>query len=200
MDNLQHLFENNRKWVEKITKKKPDFFEKLSDGQAPEILWIGCSDSRVPANQVMDLMPGDAFVHRNIANVVVQTDINAMSVIQYAVQMLQVKHIIICGHYGCGGVKAAMEKKELGLIDKWLKNIKTPEQYDSTQFEGLSEEEKYDRLCELNVIDQVKRICQTAIVKNAWENGQQLTVHGWIYNLEDGLLNDLNVNTASLKS
>lgn len=197
MSNLEHLFESNRKWVKKIKKENPKFFSELAKGQDPDILWIGCSDSRVPSNQIMDLSPGDVFVHRNIANLVVEDDIDGLSVIQYAVEILKVKDVIICGHYGCGGVKAAMENKKLGLIDNWLKHIKTAGQFDKNQFSGLSDDEKYDRLCELNVEEQVRHICSTSIIQEAWKNDQQLTVHGWIYSLEDGLLKDLEVSFSS---
>lgn len=197
MDNLQHLFEKNRKWATSLKEKNPELFAELAQGQEPGICWIGCSDSRVPANQIVGLPPGEIFVHRNIANLVVENDTNCLSVVQYAVEMLKVKHIIICGHYGCGGVKAAMEKNKLGLIDNWLKHIKTTDQFDKSEFEGLSDDEKYSRLCELNVVEQVKNICNTDIVQDAWKKGQDLTIHGWIYNLADGHLKDLGVDASS---
>jgi len=194
---LKHLFDRNRKWAEKIKKEDPNFFTELSRGQAPEYLWIGCSDSRVPANQIVDLSPGDMFVHRNIANVVVHTDLNCLSVIQYAVEVLQVKHIIVCGHYGCGGVKAALDEHEHGLIDNWLRHIKDVNRLNAESLLGLSEEEKINRLCELNVIEQVKNVCSTTMVQNAWKNGAELSVHGWIYSLEDGVLKDLDMCITS---
>lgn len=197
MKTLKHLFDRNRKWAEKIKKEDPNFFTELSRGQAPEYLWIGCSDSRVPANQIVDLSPGDMFVHRNIANVVVHTDLNCLSVIQYAVEVLQVKHIIVCGHYGCGGVKAALDEHEHGLIDNWLRHIKDVNRLNAESLLGLSEEEKINRLCELNVIEQVKNVCSTTMVQNAWKNGAELSVHGWIYSLEDGVLKDLDMCITS---
>lgn len=191
---LKHLFDKNRKWAEKIKETDPDFFSKLSKQQNPEYLWIGCSDSRVPANQIVDMLPGEIFVHRNIANVVVHTDLNCLSVIQYAVEVLKIKHIIVCGHYGCGGIRAAMENKEHGLIDNWLRNIKDIHRFHQEKIEALEDDEKkIDLLCELNVIEQVSNICHTTIVQNAWKSGQQLAVHGWIYRVEDGILKDLNV-------
>jgi carbonic anhydrase len=196
---LKNLFENNKKWAEKVKESDPDFFLHLSRQQNPEYLWIGCSDSRVPANQIVDMLPGEIFVHRNIANVVVHTDLNCLSVIQYAVEVLKVKHIIVCGHYGCGGVRAAMENKEHGLIDNWLRNIKDIWSYHEEEIDALQDEkEKIDLLCELNVVEQVANICHTTIVQNAWKSGQELAVHGWIYNIKDGILKDLNVCTTSL--
>jgi carbonic anhydrase len=195
---LKHLFKQNKNWAEKVKKSDPDFFSKLSKQQSPEYLWIGCSDSRVPANEIVDMLPGEIFVHRNIANVVVHTDLNCLSVIQYAVDVLKVKHIIVCGHYGCGGIQAAMENKEHGLIDNWLRNIKDVHRYHRDRIDGLqTEKEKIDLLCELNVIEQVSNICHTTIVQNAWKSGQELTVHGWIYSIEDGILKDLNVCITS---
>jgi len=172
----------------------PDFFLKLSKHQNPEYLWIGCSDSRVPAIQIADMMPGQIFVHRNIANVVVHTDLNCLSVIQYAVEVLKVKHIIICGHYGCGGVHAAMENREHGLIDNWLRHIRDVYRYHQARIDALQNEtDKMNLLCELNVIEQVANVCHTTIVQNAWKSGRELAVHGWIYSLEDGILKDLEV-------
>ena len=164
---------------------------RLAAQQKPEYLWIGCSDSRVPANQIVDLPPGEIFVHRNIANVVVHSDLNCLSVIHYAVEVLQVKHIIVCGHYGCGGVKAAMEDKDHGLIDNWLCHVKDVGRLNSEQLEGLGEDEQIDLLCELNVREQVTNVCNTSVVQKAWSLGQEISVHGWIYNIKNGLLKDL---------
>ncbi|MCB1724445.1 MAG: carbonate dehydratase [Chromatiaceae bacterium] len=191
MSDLKHLFENNRIWAEAIKKQDPDFFERLCRQQAPQYLWIGCSDSRVPANEIVDLPPGDVFVHRNIANVVVHTDLNCLSVIQYAVEVLKVRHIIVCGHYGCGGVKAAIEGRDHGLIDNWLRHIKDVGRFNADRLTGLDGEQRFDALCELNVAEQVTNVCNTTIVKNAWERGADLTVHGWIYSIRDGILHSL---------
>ncbi len=196
---LKDLFEKNRNWANKIKESDPDFFTKLSQQQNPEYLWIGCSDSRVPANEIVDMLPGEIFVHRNIANVVIHTDLNCLSVIQYAVEILKVKHIVLCGHYGCGGIKAAMDNQQHGLIDNWLRNIKDIHRYHKAQIDALqTEKEKFDLLCELNVIEQVANICHTTIVQNAWKSGQPLSVHGWIYSIEDGILKDLNVCITGL--
>lgn len=195
---LNHLFDKNRKWADRIKKSDPDFFTKLSKQQNPEILWIGCSDSRVPATEIVDMLPGEIFVHRNIANLVIHTDMNCLSVIQYAVEVLKVKHIILCGHYGCSGINAAMENKEHGLIDNWLRNIKDVYRNHQAKIEALkNENDKIDLLCELNVIEQVANICHTTIVQKAWKSGQELAVHGWIYSIEDGILQDLNVCITS---
>jgi carbonic anhydrase len=192
---LNDLFEKNKIWAERVKDSDPDFFRKLSKQQNPEYLWIGCSDSRVPANEIVDMLPGEIFVHRNVANIVVHTDLNCLSVIQYAVEVLKVKHIIVCGHYGCGGIKSAMENKEHGLIDNWLQNIKDVYRYHQDKIDSLqNENEKTDLLCELNVIEQVANVCHTTIVQNAWKAGRELTVHGWIYSIEDGILKDLGVN------
>lgn len=191
MSSLQHLFDNNADWAAKIKEKHPDFFTELSEQQSPDYLWIGCSDSRVPANQLLKLPPGEVFVHRNIANVVVHTDLNCLSVIQYAVEVLNVKHIIVCGHYGCGGISAAMEDKELGLIDNWLRHIKDVSRFHEDKLKGLNQYDKLNLLCELNVIEQVRNICNTTIVKKAWKNGAQLSVHGWVYSIKNGILKDL---------
>jgi carbonic anhydrase len=194
MPELRDLFENNRKWAGKIKTSDPDFFKKLSKQQNPDYLWIGCSDSRVPANEIVGMLPGEIFVHRNIANLVVNTDLNCLSVIQYAVEVLKVKHIIVCGHYGCGGVKAAMDNREHGLIDNWLRNIKNIYLYYQARIDAVkTEKEKIDLLCELNVIEQVANICHTTIVQKAWKSGQELSVHGLIYDIEDGILKDLKV-------
>jgi carbonic anhydrase len=191
---LNNLFENNKKWAANIKETDPDFFSKLSKQQNPEYLWIGCSDSRVPANEIVDMLPGEIFVHRNIANLVIHTDLNCLSVIQYAVEVLQVKHIIICGHYGCGGVKAAMDNQEHGLIDNWLRNIKDIYRYHEAKIDALQDDkEKIDLLCELNVMEQVANVCHTTIVQSAWKAKQKLAVHGWIYSIEDGILKDLNI-------
>ncbi|OUS26458.1 carbonic anhydrase [Gammaproteobacteria bacterium 45_16_T64] len=197
MKTLKHLFDRNLAWADDIKQSNPEFFSKLSKQQAPEYLWIGCSDSRVPANQIVNLPPGEIFVHRNIANVVVHTDLNCLSVIHYAVEVLKVKHIMVCGHYGCGGVKAAMDGSENGLIDNWLCHIKDVERFNSEKLEGLSEHDKLDRLCEINVIEQVNNVCNTTIVQNAWKNGADLSVHGWIYGIDNGILKDLDTCISS---
>jgi len=191
---LPNLFQNNRTWANKMRESDPDFFNKLSKVQTPEYLWIGCSDSRVPANQIIGLMPGEVFVHRNIANLVVHSDLNCLSVIQYAVDVLKVKHIIVCGHYGCGGVKAALDNGENGLIDNWLRNIKDVYRLRQGEVAACATDaEKHSKLCELNIIEQVANVCHTSIVQNAWKAGQPVTVHGWIYDIGDGVLKDLDV-------
>ena len=192
MKTLKYLFDKNLAWATSIKEKDPDFFSQLSKQQVPEYLWIGCSDSRVPENQIVDLPPGEVFVHRNIANVVVHTDLNCLSVIQFAVEVLKVKHIIICGHYGCGGIEAAMEDQEHGLIDNWLRHIKDVIRFNAEKFKGLENDEKFDLLCELNVKEQVTNVCNTTTVQNAWKQGGELSVHGWIYNIENGILKDLD--------
>lgn len=197
MKTLDHLFENNLAWATSIKENDPDFFSRLSTQQSPEYLWIGCSDSRVPANQITNLQPGEVFVHRNIANVVVHTDLNCLSVIQFAVEVLKVKHIIVCGHYGCGGIKAALENHEHGLIDNWLRHVKDVIRFNQSKFEGLTHETKLDLLCELNVKEQVKNIRDTTIVQNAWRQGKELSIHGWIYSIENGILKDLDNSTSS---
>jgi carbonic anhydrase len=195
---LQHLFDNNRIWADSMTARDPHFFEGLSQQQAPEYLWIGCADSRVPANEIIGLPPGEVFVHRNIANVVIHTDLNCLSVIQYAVEVLKVKHIIVCGHYGCGGVAAAMQTREFGLIDNWLRHLKDIYQKHDAELEAISDEhERFDHFCELNVVEQVYHVCQTTLVQAAWRRGQPLSVHGWIYAIHDGLLQDLNLGVSS---
>jgi carbonic anhydrase len=188
---LKHFFDRNVKWANAVKQKDPGFFLNLAAQQNPEFLWIGCSDSRVPANQIVDLPPGEIFVHRNIANVVVHTDLNCLSVIHYAIEVLNVKHIIVCGHYGCGGVKAAMEDKDHGLIENWLRHIKDVGRLNAEVLDALDEDKRLDALCELNVKEQVKNVCDTSIVQKAWNEGQELAVHGWIYNIENGLLRDL---------
>ena len=196
---LNDLFDKNKKWAKKLKKSDPDFFLKLSRQQNPEYLWIGCSDSRVPANEIVDMLPGEIFVHRNLANLVIHTDLNCLSVIQYAVEVLKVKHIIVCGHYGCGGIQTAMDKKDYGLIDNWLRNIKDIYRSHQANIDALqNDKDKINLLCELNVIAQVANVCHTSIVQSAWKSGQALTVHGWIYSIEDGILKDLNVCTTGL--
>jgi len=191
---LPTLFKNNRIWAKQMVASDPDFFNKLSKVQTPEYLWIGCSDSRMPANQIIGLMPGEVFVHRNIANLVVHSDLNCLSVIQYAVDVLKVKHIIVCGHYGCGGVKAALDNGDNGLIDNWLRNIKDVYRLRQEEIDACAtDEEKHIRLCELNVVEQVANVCHTSIVQNAWKAGQPVTVHGWIYGIGNGVLKDLDV-------
>jgi len=199
MKTLEHLFKNNKDWADSIVKEDPKFFERLSKLQAPEYLWIGCSDSRVPSNELINLAPGEVFVHRNIANMVVHTDLNCLSVIQYAVEVLKVKHIIVCGHYGCGGIKAALEDVDHGLIDNWLGHIKDVNRIHEAELSVLNDAEKHSRLCELNVIEQVSNVCDTTIVKNAWEAGAELFVHGWIYNIKNGILNDIIDTPISAK-
>ncbi len=197
-DRLRPLFDKNRDWAAKVTAEDPHFFEKLSQQQEPEYLWIGCADSRVPANQIVDLLPGEVFVHRNIANVVVHTDLNCLSVIQYAVDVLKVRHIMVVGHYGCGGIKAAMETNEFGLIDNWLRHIKDVYRLHKSEVDSLDTfPAKFDRMCELNVIEQVANVCQTSIVQNAWKRGQDLVVHGWCYSIQDGHITDLNVTVSN---
>ena len=191
-DSLENLFHNNRSWAESVKTDDPQFFEKLAGQQSPEYLWIGCSDSRVPANQVVGLMPGEVFVHRNVANMVVHTDFNCLSVLQYAVEVLKFKYVMVVGHYGCGGVKAAYENGENGLVDNWLRHIKDVMHRHRSELGTIADEEqRIARLCELNVQAQVANVCSTTIVQSAWSRGQQLSVHGWIYGLQDGLLKDL---------
>ena len=192
MRDLTHLLQNNRAWSRDIRARHPDFFEKLSEQQSPRYLWIGCSDSRVPANEIVGLMPGELFVHRNVANVVVHTDLNCLSVLQYAVDVLRVEHVIVCGHYGCGGIQAAYRRSALGLIDNWLRHVQDVAERHVEALEGAGDETaRLDRLCELNVVDQARNVCHTTIVRDAWARGQSLTIHGWIYSLRDGLLRDL---------
>ena len=195
-ENLFHLFDYNQAWSRQMQQIDPGFFGKLAQLQAPEYLWIGCSDSRVPANQIVGLLPGEVFVHRNIANVVVHTDLNALAVIQYAVDVLQVKHVMVVGHYGCGGVKAALERTRVGLTDLWLRHVQDVHARHLQAVDSLAPERRYDRLCELNVIEQVANVAQTVVVQDAWRRGQRLTVHGWIYGLQDGLIRDLGMNVS----
>jgi carbonic anhydrase len=197
MAGLDHLLENNRAWAARMRAQDPAFFEKLAGQQSPAYLWIGCSDSRVPANEIVGLRPGEIFVHRNVANLVVHTDLNCLSVIQFAVEALGVKHIIVCGHYGCGGVGASMESDNHGLIDNWLRHIQDVQQKHAAALSSIGDERgRFQRLCELNVIEQVVNVCQTTVVRGAWRRGQALTVHGWIYGLEDGRLRDLDLSIA----
>ena len=192
MKKLDNLFEKNRSWANSVKSSDPGFFEKLAAQQSPEYLWIGCSDSRVPANQIVGLSPGEVFVHRNVANMVVHTDFNCLSVLQYALDVLQVKHVMVVGHYGCGGVRAAYEDQDNGLIDNWLRNIKDVQYSHHEEIEAIDDKElRLERLCELNVKSQVAHVCQTTIAQQAWLRGQELTVHGWIYSIQDGLLKDL---------
>ena len=200
MPHLDHLLENNRRWSASISEANPDFFPTLSRQQAPRYLWIGCADSRVPANEIVGLLPGEMFVHRNVANIVVHTDFNCLSVIQFAVEILKVEHIIVCGHYGCGGVRAALENSEFGLIDNWLRHIRDVAHRYAKELEtAASQDERHERLCELNVLEQATNVCQTTIVQSAWSRGQKLAVHGWIYGLRDGLIRDLNFCATSLE-
>lgn len=198
MPTLQKLLEQNRRWSEQVHHGNPDFFAKLSEQQSPDYLWIGCSDSRVPANQIVDMLPGELFVHRNVANVVVHTDLNCLSTIQFSVDVLKVKHIITCGHYGCGGVKAALTGQRLGLVDNWIAHVRDVREKHKLLIAQTSEEQRWERLCELNVIEQAVNVCQTNVVQDAWNRGQELSVHGWIYGLRDGLLTDLSISVSAL--
>jgi carbonic anhydrase len=198
MKNLSHLFASNRAWAERIQRQDPEFFLKLSRQQSPEYLWIGCSDSRVPANEIVDLLPGELFVHRNVANVVVHTDLNCLSVIQFAVEVLKVRHIIVCGHYGCSGVEAIVRGDRLGLSDNWLRHVQDVREKHERRLPPAADFTcRSARLCELNVVEQVVNVCQTSILRDAWERGQDVSVHGWIYGLHDGLLSDLNVTVSA---
>lgn len=195
--NIEELLESNGDWAEKITKEDPDFFKRLSKQQNPEYLWIGCADSRVPANQIIDIDPGEVFVHRNIANVVVHSDLNCLSVIQFAVEVLKVKHILVVGHYGCGGIRAALEPSPHGLIDNWLGHIKDVYRFHRDKVDQCeTEQERINLMCELNVREQVMNVCNTTIVRDAWARGQQLSVHGWVYSIEDGRVRDLSVRVS----
>lgn len=194
MKSLSLLLDNNRKWAEQLIKKQPDFFQKLSLQQSPDYLWIGCADSRVPANEIVGLLPGELFVHRNVANLVSHTDMNCLSVLQYAIDILKVKHIIVCGHYGCGGVKAAIEDNSHGLIDNWLRSIRNIYHRNEAEFLTFSKEsDKINKLCELNVKEQVLNVANTTIIQDAWAREQKVAIHGWIYDIADGLLRDLGV-------
>ncbi|MBQ4844246.1 carbonate dehydratase [Pseudoalteromonas sp. MMG005] len=196
MCTLEHLLDNNQQWAEREQARDPDFFKKLLGQQEPEYLWIGCSDSRVPANEIVDLMPGELFVHRNVANVVVHTDHNCLSVMQYAVEVLKVKHIMVVGHYGCGGVQAVLDEARFGLIDNWLRHVSDIKEKHQHIIDNIAQDKQCDALCELNVIDQVRNVCQTNIVQDAWRRGQSLTIHGWVYGLADGLLHELNARAG----
>lgn len=205
MKKLPHLFENNRAWARSMEESRPGFFQSLARQQRPQYLWIGCSDSRVPANEIVGLLPGELFVHRNIANLVIHTDMNCLSVIQYAVDVLKVRHIIVCGHYGCGGVKAALEGKPHGLIDGWLRHIQDLCRAYESELAQLrrnrgKEAALVDRVCEINVAEQVRNVCRTTTVQDAWRRGQPVSVHGWMYNIEDGLLRDLGLCVSTLES
>jgi carbonic anhydrase len=191
MRTLRHLFDNNRNWARTITARQPDFFETLSQQQSPRYLWIGCADSRVPANEIVGLLPGELFVHRNVANVVVHTDLNCLSVLQFAIDVLRVEHVIVCGHYGCGGIQAAYERRSLGLIDNWLRHVQDVQDRHASSIHAAGEADAVNRLCELNVIEQARNVSQTTIVRDAWTRGQTLFLHGWIYSLRDGLIRDL---------
>src|SRR5438874_12054456 len=194
MQVLSHLFANNRAWAADMTRQDPEFFRRLARQQAPRYLWIGCSDSRVPANQIVGLLPGEMFVHRNVANVVVHTDLNCLAAAQFAVDVLKVSNIIVCGHYGCGGVLAALRDSKLGLIDNWLRHVQDVHSKHKTKIDGLeSEQRRHELLCEFNVIEQVVNVSQTTIVREAWSRGQSIAVHGWIYDIRDGLLRDLGM-------
>jgi carbonic anhydrase len=198
--NIQELFENNKRWVAKVMESDADFFARLTKQQSPKFLWIGCSDSRVPANQITGLAPGEVFVHRNIANIVSHTDLNALSVIQFAVDVLKVEHVIVCGHYGCGGVLAALSKQKIGLADAWINNIKDIVNLHSKYLGTVHADKKHDMLCELNVIEQVRSVCYTNIIQDAWTRGQNVSVHGIIYGIQDGLLSDLSIHAHNEES
>jgi carbonic anhydrase len=196
MGGVDELLENNRRWAADMVARNPDFFARLADRQTPAYLWIGCSDSRVPANEIVGLPPGDVFVHRNVANVVVHTDLNCLSALQYAVDVLAVRHVIVCGHYGCGGVQAALANDRHGLVDNWLRHVADVGDKHAAELEQLPPEGRHDRLCELNVVEQVANVCQTTIVEDTWARGQELAVHGLVYGLRDGLLRDLGVSVT----
>jgi carbonic anhydrase len=198
---LDDLFANNRAWAAKMTRQDADFFRRLARQQAPEYLWIGCSDSRVPANEIVGLLPGELFVHRNVANVVVHTDLNCLSTMQFAVDVLKVAHVIVCGHYGCGGVLAALRDDRFGLVDNWLRHVQDVRGKHRVELDALATESaRHDRLCELNVVEQVTNVCQTTVVRDAWTRGQPLTIHGVIYGLHDGLLRDLGISASGIES
>jgi carbonic anhydrase len=200
MRTLDELFQSNKAWADQIHRQDPEFFSKLSRQQSPAYLWIGCADSRVPANQIVGLMPGDVFVHRNLANMVVHTDLNCLSVMQFAVDILKVKHILVVGHYGCSGVQAALRRSRVGLADNWLRHVQdVHEKHEHSLAACASEAAASDRLCELNVIEQVANVCQTTIARDAWERGQELHIHGWIYGIKDGLLSDLRTTVSDFR-
>lgn len=197
-DAIDQLFRNNREWVDRVNAEDPGFFMRLANQQAPEYLWIGCSDSRVPANQIIDMAPGEVFVHRNIANVIVHSDLNALSVIQFAVEVLKVRHITVVGHYGCSGVKVALMRERVGLADNWLRHVRdVADKHGAYLGTVTREEDAHTRLCELNVIEQVNNVCQTTVLQDAWSRGQEVTVHGWVYGVSDGLLRDLGMAASS---
>jgi len=197
MRTLSKLFDNNRAWADNIRKQDPEFFHKLSLQQTPGYLWIGCSDSRVPANQIVGLLPGELFVHRNIANLVVHTDLNCLAVMQFAIDILKVRHVIVCGHYGCSGVRAVLRHERIGLSDNWLRHVQdVREKHAKAILAAGPEARAFDRLCELNVIEQVANVCQTTIARDAWDRGQELSIHGWIYGLDNGLLRDLKMTIS----
>jgi carbonic anhydrase len=198
MKSLSSLFDSNRAWAAERTRRDPEFFTRLESIQAPDYLWVGCSDSRVPANEIVGLDPGELFVHRNVANVVVHTDVNCLSVLQFAVDVLKVTHVIVCGHYGCGGVRAAMDGSAHGLIDNWLRHVEDVQRTHRAELDQIDDlPKRIDRLCELNVIEQVRNIARTTVVQDAWKRGQPLELHGWIYGLKDGLLHDLGVSVSA---
>jgi carbonic anhydrase len=194
MPDIRQLFEQNRAWAAEVENREPGFFRGLAHQQSPEFLWIGCSDSRVPANQIVGMLPGEIFVHRNVANVVVHTDLNCLSVLQFAVDVLQVKHVLVVGHHGCGGVQAALLNRRYGLVDNWLRHIQDVRSKHADLLDSLPEPHRPDTLCELNVIEQALNVCQSTVVHEAWERGQKLSVHGWVYSLNDGLIRDLQMS------
>ena len=197
-NDLSDLLESNRRWAKEVQANRPDFFTRLLAQQVPQYLWIGCADSRVPANEILGLLPGDVFVHRNVANVVVHSDLNALSVMQYAIDMLQVRHIIVVGHYGCGGVQAALQNRRIGLADNWIRHVQDVRNKHRAFMDGMPDEEMRMRaLCELNVLEQSLNVCETTVVQDAWERGQSVVVHGWVYGLHNGLLEDLKMTVNS---
>ena len=196
VDGLNHLFENNRRWVAKTNARDPGFFQRLSRQQTPNYLWIGCADSRVPANEIVGLLPGELFVHRNVSNVVAPEDWNCLSVIQFGVDVLKVRHIIVCGHFGCGGVQAALEDRKLGLSDRWLQHVRDVRDKHWDQLSALTKSDRFNRLCELNVVEQVFNVAQTSVVRDAWSRQQEVSIHGWIYAIENGLLRDLRISVT----
>ncbi|MFO1390931.1 MAG: carbonate dehydratase [Agitococcus sp.] len=196
---LEHLLQSNKEWAQRIINDDPQFFSKLVQQQTPRYLWIGCADSRVPSTQLVDVLPGDMFVHRNVANLVIHTDFNCLSVMQYAIDVLKVEHIIVCGHYRCGGVQAAMQQQSFGLVDNWLRHIQDIINKHQRYLDTFAtEKERLDKLCELNVIEQVLNVCENTLVRYAWQRGQKLSVHGWIYGVEDGLLRDLKLSINNI--
>jgi carbonic anhydrase len=194
---LRHLLQHNKEWAAATVRERPDFFTNLSKQQSPRYMWVGCSDSRVPANQITGLEPGEVFVHRNVANVVVPTDLNALSTVQYAVDVLKVEHVIVCGHYGCGGVQAALLNKRVGLVDNWIRHVQDVRDKYRDQIAALPKDKQLDALCELNVIEQVVHVSQTTVMLDAWHRGAQVTIHGWVYGISDGLIKDLKISVSS---